>query len=150
MNPHTIHVPAKQLHDHWPFVRRGLEAIRKKTKPEWLAEDIYSAIRQGNAMLLLAMCGPNPVGFTISYFTEVPFSNRKELFVWAAWTIPPRERLTGWPVQAAINDNFDTLVRLARAEGAFRLSCLSPRPGFGGWAKQFGFRHYLSSYERLL
>lgn len=150
MSPNTISVESRLLHFWWPFVHRGLEAVRRKTKPEWLSEDVYSALRTGSALLLMAMCGQTPVGFTISYIADIPFSGKKELFVWVAWTIPPRERHPDWPVEAAIAHNFDFLVNLARQGGASRLSCLSPRPGFAKWSAKFGFKPTLHTYVREL
>lgn len=150
MAPHTFQVNPAQLHTWWSFVRTGLETVRRKTKPEWLSEDIYSALRTGSAVLLLAMCGPNPVGFTISYVADIPFSGRKETFIWVAWTISPRDRHPDWDVEAAITNNFDTIVAMARASGVSRLSCLSPRPGFAKWASKFGFHRTISTFIRPL
>jgi len=38
----------------WPRIKPGLEAVHAKTVPDWIPEDIYTCLRAGTAILLLA------------------------------------------------------------------------------------------------
>jgi len=35
------YIPKDQLRTHWEFIKHGLEIVRSKGNPEWLAEDVY-------------------------------------------------------------------------------------------------------------
>lgn len=148
--PSTIEIPPTKLHQVWPFVLPGLQAIIRKTKPSWIAEDIYSALRTGAALLLISLSAEKPIGFTITYFNEIPFSGQKEYFVWCAWTIPPAQRTAEDDVGSAVRHTFARIEAIARQGGATKVTCLSPRPGFGKWAAQFGFKSQHTSYAKDL
>jgi hypothetical protein len=144
--PGTIKVEPKGLHDVWAFVKQGLDEVIKKTKPEWIAEDIYTALSTGHATLFVSFSDQKPIGYTITYFSPIAFTQQRELFIWVAWTIKPAQRTSEDDVDAAVWHNMNGLFRLAHAEKCSRITCISPRRGFAKWASKFGFTLMHSAY----
>lgn len=68
-----------RLHDVWEWVRKGLEVTRRRSKSQWLPEDVYAAIKNGQASLFLI----EDRGFIV--LQEVAGASGKELFVWVIW-----------------------------------------------------------------
>ena len=143
----TLFVQPKDLHQVWPFVRAGLDAIARRVKPDRLIEDVYATLRAGTSFLTLGLCNGVPVGFAVSYFNDLPFSGQRELFVWCTWTLPLRERQPGWDVDGAIRQVLAELIALARQQGAKHLACISPRKAFARWAGDLGFSLLHSTYR---
>jgi hypothetical protein len=77
----------ERLHELWPFIQRGLIAVEKKVKPDWRPEDVYAALRAGQASCVIVEQGSARLGFLVYYRQIRPFSGKPELFVWAAWDI---------------------------------------------------------------
>lgn len=42
-----------ELRPNWPWVKEGIENIRRRNKAAWLAEDLYAEIRAGMATLYI-------------------------------------------------------------------------------------------------
>jgi hypothetical protein len=111
----TLHgLNPADLHAVWPFISRGLDVVRAKSICDWINEDIYNALRTGNAFCLIPFFQNQPLGFAIYYFTTTPFSNKKECLVWVAWSIPLRERSAADEVDDVIKVCFDEIERQAR------------------------------------
>lgn len=70
-------VPPESLRAIWPSVRPLLESLAKKTRQDWIAEDIYKEVIQGTARLFLVEGG---VLVTVPKIEE--FTNAKVLHVW--------------------------------------------------------------------
>lgn len=141
-----------QLHTVWPFLLRGLHDIIKKTHPDWLPEDVFTGLRTGGATCLILWAGPRPIGFTIYHINQLPFSGKKELFVWCSWTIPLRDRLASDEVDKGIAFCFEYLCNTGRAGGATTVAALSPRKGWLKWSERIGmgFKYMHSAYRRDL
>lgn len=145
---HTVN--PSDLHFVWPFIERGLDAIRKRSVVDWLNEDVYATVRSGNAAIIMPFFQNKPVGFVVYYYTVTPFSNRKECLIWCAWTLPLAERSEAGEVDDAVKACFDEIERQARASGASRLTCLSSRKGFARWAAKFGMKPAVTTYLKEL
>ena len=122
-----------RLHETWPFIKRGLEAIVRKTPNiRWIPEDVYAALQHNNASAYLVR--DNHSGRVMGFFVVHPqntgFSDRTELFLWAAWTIPLRERMNGDNVDGAIRAAIEHMVKLAHDGGHVGLVFLTARRGF--------------------
>lgn len=141
-----------QLHDAWPFVKRGLDGIIRKTHPDWVPEDIYAMVRAGQLQLVLLNQEDRRIGFTAYCFNVFPFSGKKELFVLCSWTLPLRERLPSDEVDKGIAFCFEFLCNVARAQGATCITALSPRPAWLRWSDRLrmGFKYVHSAYRREL
>lgn len=42
-------IPPGTLRQHWPDIRASLDAVRAKAVDDWIAEDVYHAIKAGHA-----------------------------------------------------------------------------------------------------
>jgi hypothetical protein len=138
LNPQT-------LRPYWPFVKQGLEAIITKTQPYWLVEDIYTALASGASHCVIALCDNKPVAFAVYYFAGIPFTDKRELFVWQTWTTLPKDR-KGLDVDGAVSFAWNHMRAHALAEHCSRIAAISPRPGFEHFAKRFGMKRTLSTY----
>jgi hypothetical protein len=49
------YIPKDQLRTHWQFIKHGLEIVRSKGHPEWLAEDVYCDCYEQRSMVFLAI-----------------------------------------------------------------------------------------------
>lgn len=85
-------VRPETLHQYWPFIKKGLEAVARKVKPDWLPENIFSALFTGHTNCVMAQRGGKDIGFVVYYKLLRPFSQKADLFIWAAYTIPFKER----------------------------------------------------------
>lgn len=86
-----IEVKPETLHQHWPFIRRGLDLIVRRIRPDWIAENIFAALQAGQTNCVISARGQRPIGFVVYYRQVRPFSGKAELFIWAAWDLPIRE-----------------------------------------------------------
>ena len=80
------------LHTHWPFIRSGLDSIVQKVHPDWIPENVFSALATGHANCVLAQRGGKDIGFVVYYRQPRPFSMKPDLFIWAAYSIPFKQR----------------------------------------------------------
>lgn len=89
---------------------------------DWIAEDVYHAIKSGESALYVARGG---VGFVVLRRLVAEFSGTISCHVWLAYN-------------AGSVAEYDAALRLyqqvARQMGASRITFESPRPG---WAKRF-------------
>jgi hypothetical protein len=84
-------VTPERLQDLWPFLRRGLEDIKRKQKPDWIPESVFAALATGGTQCVIASRGDRLLGFEVFYKQIKPWSRKPELFIWAAWDLPIRE-----------------------------------------------------------
>lgn len=123
-------VESTKLHVWWPLVRTGLEEIVRRTSPEWIPEDIYASLRQGEHTLLLGYEGELYIGFAIVGRRNSPFSGRPVMFVWAAYTQVPNR----------LGPFIEDLLQGAKSQGYKDVVFQSPRIGWQRLLKSHGFR----------
>lgn len=111
-------VKPETLHQDWPFIKKGLTAVLAKVTPDWRDEDIYTALATGASNCVMARRGGRDIGFVVYYKLARPFSKKPDLFIWAAYTIPFKERLP--------SDNVPDLVATV-----WRYLCLVAKSNFG-------------------
>ena len=138
-------VPSLSLHDVWNFVERGIETVRRKVKPDFLAPDVYAAIRFNNAQLYMVTRGPRALGFFVTYTQHRPFSNRLEYLLWIGYSIPLRERLPDDNVSEAVAMSLAFMQQQARALGAAGPVMLSTRKGWERYGFTSGFTTWTMS-----
>lgn len=88
----------EQLHEFWPFLLRGLTDIKKSIVPNWIPEDMYSALRERQVACLIGRIDDQLIGFIIYSRQLRSFNFKPELFIWCYWAIPLRE----WPAEADV------------------------------------------------
>ena len=121
MNLTLIH--PNDLRQHWPKILSSLCAVRLKAQDDWIAEDVYHAIKSGNAACHVADDN-GYAGVLITTLTSAEFSGDKALHVWIAHS-------TGGDV---FEQGLPMLRDMAKRAGVSRITFGSPRPG---WAKRF-------------
>jgi hypothetical protein len=112
------------LRDIWPQVLGSLCKVRTKGHCDWIAEDVYHAIKAGDAACHVAMTEQGYVGCLITTMTSAEFSNAQALHVWIAHSEGGDVFEAGLPM----------LRDMAKRAGVPRITFGSPRPG---WAKRF-------------
>lgn len=110
------------LRSVWNFVREGLAEMPAE---DWIAEDVYHAIRSGNAALHLAIDDTGPVGFLVLVRRTAEFSGVPILHVWLAYSKADKDAFTAG--EKVIRET-------ARRMGAHKITFGSPRMG---WAKRY-------------
>lgn len=91
-NLELFELKQEDLQRYWPFLRRGLDDIKRKIRPNWLPEDIFTVLRAGQVSCVIGRRGTRLLGFQVYSKQQRPFSYEPELFIWAAWNLPLRER----------------------------------------------------------
>ena len=120
------YIPKDQLRTHWEFLKHGLEIVRSKGHPEWLAEDVYCDCYEQRSMVFLAITNNQPYGFVVLQ----PMGNT--IHVWAAWS--------------SINDDllltqaFQEIQAIAKQGSKTRITFTSQRRGWDKKALQMGFK----------
>lgn len=110
------------LRQFWPQVREGLDAMPAE---DWIAEDVYHAIKSGQVALHIAIGNQGYEGFLVLQRLATEFTNQPILHVWLAHN-------------AGGGDVYETgqsLIRQTAANiGAKKITFGSPRKG---WAKRY-------------
>lgn len=88
-----------------PFLTRGLDHIRSRIRPDWEPQHIMATLFAGTASCVLLSRGCRHLGFVVYHRQERPWSKKPELFIWAAYDLPLKERLP--------DDRFDEVVAAA-------------------------------------
>jgi len=76
------------VRSHWPFVRKGAEAIAAKNPVDWIPEDLYCAVRYQTAELVIITRNRAYVGFFVACVHEQLFIGIKQYMIWAFWRDP--------------------------------------------------------------
>ena len=122
-------IEPKDLSFEWDRVRAGLVEVKKATTDDWLPEDVYMAIRQGQAQLF--MCEDEHgdyLGFVVLRLVHT--FHGAEMLVWCAYAATPRPLLREFLPQ---------IKELAGRAGAQRVSFSSARPEWATAARRLGF-----------
>ena len=113
-------------------MRRGIADVVRHLKPhriDFIPEDVYVGLRNGACTLHLVSRETRTLGFLITYVQTRPFSGKRELLCWIAWSIPLRERLPGDNVPLAALETRDFLKEHARKLECDRVVMASSRKG---------------------
>ena len=120
------YIPKDQLRTHWEFIKHGLEIVRSKGHPEWLAEDVYCDCYEQRSMVFLAINNNQPYGFVVLQ----PMGNT--IHVWAAWSSINDELL--------LTQAFQEIQAIAKQGSKTRITFTSQRRGWDKKALQMGFK----------
>lgn len=120
----------------WDGLRQGLEAVRHYAD-HWRPEDVYMALRQGQAYLHIAYVDGRYAGFTVSLPSRA--HDGPVLHVWAVYAVPGLPRLRA--------ECMAHLRRLADEMKARRITFTSPRKGWERVGKRYGFEPTLTIFE---
>jgi hypothetical protein len=112
------------LREVWPHILGSLCKVRTKAQDDWIAEDVYHAIKAGDAACHMAVNDQGYAGCLITTMTSAEFSNAQALHVWIAHSVGGDVFEAGLPM----------LRDMAKKAGVSRITFGSPRPG---WAKRF-------------
>lgn len=134
-------VPPHELEKWWPLVSEGLRVVRLRVRPTWVIEDVYVALRRGQAFLYVSSChGKDYAGFCVVSPSQDPFNWERYLVIWAVYA-----RLPG-----AVDHCIQELRHEAQAHGFSSLVFQSPRPGWLRRMQKHGFRTKDVTYEMRL
>lgn len=118
-----------RLHQHWPFLKRGVdEVIRKSKHTRWWPEDVYAAVQSRQAAAYIVAHHEQQVGMFIVHPQVVPFSGDTELFLWIMWSLPLREWNPPERQQVTL-DTLQFIAALALQQGHDGVGTLTVRPG---------------------
>jgi hypothetical protein len=118
-------VPPAGVRQAWPLILPSLQAVLAKTHDDWIPEDVYHALKSGEAACHLATDHSGFCGVLITTRTTAEFSGETALHVWIAHNTGNADVFAaGLPM----------LREMARKGGFTRITFGSPRPG---WAKRF-------------
>lgn len=113
-------IPPERIHGGvWEQVRNGLNAILAICHEEWLAEDVYLALKTRRASLY-QFSG----GFFVAELMLSPFNGARRLNVWCLFTAP----MVGDEFEDVLIAEFE---RIAAQEGCCAIRFVSPRQGWG-------------------
>ena len=135
----------KDLHRHWPLVRRGVGAVMRKLgkrRVDFIIPDVYAGLRNGSCTLHLVSRETRVLGFLISYPQLRPFSGKRELFCWIAWALPLRERLPGDRDPAAALEAIQFLKEHGKKLECDRIVVASSRRGLA----RYGFTPTITTW----
>ena len=120
------YIPKDQLRTHWQFIKHGLEIVRSKGHPEWLAEDVYCDCYEQRSMVFLAVTNNQPYGFVVLQ----PMGNT--IHIGAAWSSLNDDLL--------LTQAFQEIQAIAKQGSKTRITFTSQRRGWDKKALQMGFK----------
>lgn len=127
-------IPASDLIFEWPRVREGLEQVKRASGDDWIPEDVYVAIKGGNATLFVIE-DDDYLGFVV--LQVLPTFHGKRLHVWAAHSIHRRPIL--WTLA-------EQLKPIAQAAGANKITFSSTRDEWAAIAERGGYTATQTTY----
>jgi hypothetical protein len=111
-----------KLRNVWETVRASLLVVMDKSAEDWIPEDIYHAIKAGDAALHLVKSGGALVGVMVTRLIRSEFTEDTHLHVWAAHNLGETD---------VVEVSFERLREMARACGAKMVTFGSTRKGWG-------------------
>lgn len=126
-------IKGEALTDHWPFIERGLRLLCHRLEPDWIPHDVYMQLRMGNANCVLFTRGDRRLAFMVYHRMVRPFSQKSDLFVWAAWNLPIREQWCTDRMEEVISAGCAYLQAMKQAMGALKIKWITSQ----GRAKAF-------------
>lgn len=106
----------------WPRIRAGLDRLPPE---DWIAEDVYHAIKAGTAALYIGTNDTGYAGFFAFRLQQEEFSREPVLHVWLACNEGDAD---------VFGQAEAFILHVAREAGARRMTFGSPRKG---WAKRY-------------
>lgn len=116
------------LHPVWEKVREGLTKIKAKIREDWMPEDVYHALKAGEAQLFLAIRDQGFAGFFILRKVQAEYSRENIMHVWCAYSEGDDD---------VFEQCLDFIREAATKAGCKRLTFGSQRKG---WMKRFRVR----------
>lgn len=133
-------IEPQHLAAEWERVRAGLVEVKKATNDDWLPEDVYMSLRQGNATLYVGVGEAGEyLGFLVMRL--VPTFHSKKVEIWCAYSAT-REPL--------MRRFFPHIKAVARNVGATMISFASARDEWEAGARRLGFTPAQVSYQFTL
>lgn len=130
-------IEPKQLAGEWERVRAGLVEVKKATNDDWLPEDVYMAIRTGQAVLYLGTGDAGEyLGFLVLRLVAATHSTKME--IWCAYAVP------GVSVMRRFLPHIKAVARNAGVSG---ILFSSARQEWAAAARRLGFAPASVSYE---
>lgn len=120
-----ILVTPEALRSHWPRIKTSLEAVQAKAPEDWICEDVYHAIKAGEAACHIAVDGQGYAGLLITQALQADYSREPLFHVWITHNASDADVFTAG--LAMVRD-------MAKIAGARRITFGSPR---NGWGKRF-------------
>lgn len=115
-------IPPAALRAVWPEVKQGLATM---PPDDWIAEDVYHAIRSGESALYVFTEAGEFSGFVVLRRLVAEFSGQVSCHVWLAYSKSDRDAYLA--AEGVIKAT-------AKQMGASRITFSSPRTG---WAKRY-------------
>lgn len=113
------------LRGHWERIKASLEAVRDKAKDDWICEDVYHAIKAGDAACHIGIGGTGYLGCMVTQLIPAEFSREPLFHIWIVHSLGDQD----------VFEAGQTLIqRMAKAAGASKITFGSPRLG---WQKRF-------------
>lgn len=130
-------IEPRHLAAEWERVRAGLVEVKKATNDDWLPEDVYMAIRTGQAVLYL---GTGDAGEYLGFLVLrlVATTHAKKMEIWCAYAVP------GVSVMRRFLPHIKAVARNAGVSG---ILFSSARQEWSAAARRLGFSPASVSYE---
>jgi len=104
------------LHEHWAVIREGLEKVQKHGD-NWMAEDVYLAIKTGTANLHIGRVESDYKGFIVTQ-QQAGYSG-PILYLWACYSSERKEA-------QMLEQGMPELIKWAENIGSKRIRFSSP------------------------
>lgn len=139
--PDIFELRQEEFHRYWPFIKQGLDDVKRKIKPNWIAEDMYAALRAGQVNCVLGRINGRLMGYIIFGRQLRPFSFAPELFVWVYWCLPLRD----WPDQEDMlqlgRDAWAWLANVAKTQyGTDQITWVTTPKRAQGFERRWGYQ----------
>jgi hypothetical protein len=135
--PTFVAVEPQNVAQVWDTILPGLMKVWRRGEG-WRVEDVYTAIKTGQAYLHIAMDAGDYAGFVVSQPQQAP--DGVVLHLWALYADGGhREHFATWLGQ---------IDEWARGIKAKRITFHSPRRGWEKLGQQLGFKPAMTVYER--
>lgn len=130
-------IEPQYLAAEWDRVRAGLVEVKKATTDDWLPEDVYMALRQGEAVLYIgAGAGDEYLGFLVMRLT--PTFHSKHLEIWCAYSA------TNTPL---MRDFLPHIKAVAKNAGASSITFASARDEWSAAIRLLGGEPTQTTYQ---
>lgn len=148
---HIELVHPDKLHRFWPFLKRGLDHVIRKTKPDWIAEDVYAKLATNQASAYVVYLRDIPLGFAVACLQKRMYGDKTDLCVWCGWSLPMADLQKMRIAEDEARGYEDQLMHYLKevARTAHCAACLiySPRPGMERRAAKWGYKKALVRYD---
>ena len=118
-------IQPNEIRQWWPYVKKGLETIQKKSPEFWIPEDVYAELLYQKAMLWVFSESSGPVGFVVLQPRE-----NQVLHIWAAHA----NKTDRMP------EAFEIIKEIAKQGNMEKLTFDSWRKGWEKMGKKLGFK----------